>query len=102
MKKEYADNPPILGFESWTLDYPMSFAEYVEVKDNFYKQVPVLWSNDVGIKYAYIEQMNWRPAQGMATFRLIRKWEEFSLDSLWVDSDGSFVVDQLGDFILTG
>lgn len=92
MKTDYADNLPALGFEEWQLEYPMSFAEYVSVKDNFYKKVAVQWDAEIGYKYAYIEQMDWRPAQSLVSLRLRRAWEEFSLDSFLLLEDGDYVL----------
>lgn len=92
------DNPPFLGFEQWDFTYPMSFANYQEVRNNFYQQIPVTY-NSSGTKYAYLMEVSYKPAQGLATFRAVKKWDNADTQYILAE-DGTFILQEDGSYII--
>ena len=98
MKLDYADNPPIIGFEQWEFTYPMSFANYQEVRNNFYKLLPVQYDS-TGTKYGYLMEVSYKPAQGLATFTVVKQLE--SVDGNYIlAEDGTFMLAEDGGYII--
>lgn len=69
-----ADATPIYKPETITFDYPLSLADYKLIKATPYGYLNVQCGNGDFIK-AYIKQLSYKPAEGLASFTLIKKWQ---------------------------
>ncbi|HMY34623.1 MAG TPA: hypothetical protein PKW36_00810, partial [bacterium] len=98
IKFDYENNPPKVGFEQWDFTYPMSFENFQEVRNNFYQQLPVQW-DDSGVKYGYVMEMAYKPAQGLATFKVLRAWEDSATHYLLLE-DGTYILQEDGGYII--
>jgi hypothetical protein len=68
------DATPIYQPEIITFDYPLSLADYKLIKSNPYGYLNVQCGQGVFFQ-AYIKNVQYKPAEGMATFTLIKKWQ---------------------------
>jgi hypothetical protein len=69
-----SDATPIYKPEISTFEYPLSISDYKMIKDNPYGYFNVQCGQGEFFK-AYIRNIEYKPATGMAQFDLIKKWE---------------------------
>jgi hypothetical protein len=62
------------------------------------QQIPVQWDSG-GTKYGYVMDVSYKPAQGMASFTVIRKWEDADTNYILAE-DGTFMLQEDGSFII--
>lgn len=91
---------PRLGWEQWQFTYPMEFSDYLTVRDNFYKKVPVRFGNNTEYLEAYISEITYRPAQSEADFILIRAVGQIEDSDFLLQEDGFAILLEVGDHIL--
>lgn len=97
-KDDYENNPPILGFEEWSFIYPMTFANYQEVRNNFYQLIPVTYDSS-GTKYGYLMDVAYQPAKGLAQFKVVKQWEDGAANYILAE-DGTYMLQEDGSYII--
>lgn len=69
-----ADGTPLFKNETAAFDYPLSLAQYNQIKANPYGYVAYTCGNSATIQKGFIKELKFRPARGMANFTLRKKW----------------------------
>lgn len=67
---------PIVKNETASFEYPLSVAQYNAIKANPYGYVSYTCGNSTTAVKAFIKELKFRPARGMASFILRKKWEQ--------------------------
>jgi len=67
------DYTPLWQNETFAHEYPLNIAEYKSIKANPYGYISYQCGNGQYEK-AFIKEIKFKPAKGMATFSLIKKW----------------------------
>lgn len=70
-----SDYTPLWQNETIAFDYPLNVAEYKSLKENPYGYISLRCGNSGDFEKAYIKEIKFKPAKGLATFSLIKKWE---------------------------
>lgn len=69
-----SDYTPLFKNETASFEYPLSTAQYNALKSNPYGYISYTCSQTSTAQKAFIKEIKFRPAQGMATFTLRKKW----------------------------
>jgi hypothetical protein len=67
---------PVVKNETASFEYPFSIAQYNAIKANPYGYVLYTCGNSATPIKAFIKELKFRPARGMANFILRKKWEQ--------------------------
>jgi hypothetical protein len=65
---------PVIMNETVSFEYPLSVAQYKQIKANPYGYISYTCGNDPIIRKAFVKEIKFRPAAGTANFTLIKKW----------------------------
>lgn len=70
-----ANATPLFKNETASFEYPLSIAQYNKIKENPYGYISYTCGNSATQVKAYIKELKFRPARGMANFILRKKWQ---------------------------
>lgn len=66
---------PLFKNETASFEYPLSTAQYNSLKSNPYGYISYTCNYAYGIQKGFIKEIKFRPARGMASFTLRKKWQ---------------------------
>lgn len=72
--KDQADATPLFKNEYASFEYPLSVAQWKQLKSNPYGYIEYTCGNSSILQKGFIKELKYRPAQGMANFTLRKKW----------------------------
>jgi len=67
---------PVVKNETASFEYPLNIAQYNAIKANPYGYISYTCGNSSTAVKAFIKELKFRPARGMANFILRKKWEQ--------------------------
>jgi hypothetical protein len=68
------DYTPLYKNETFSFEYPLSISEYKELKASPYGYISYRCGSSGDFEKGFIKEVKFRPAKGMASFSLIKKW----------------------------